>query len=106
MADHAADVVKEVAEKMGKVAEEVADHPLEEGEDSKWFALCSPIAGQFAKSVKGQQWKEGMEKDIGVVCSKSRSGSRSHIQRSQTLESRARMTNAICLTGADSEKAY
>ncbi|KAL3577164.1 hypothetical protein D5086_022447 [Populus alba] len=56
MADHVADVVKEVAEKMGKVAEEVADHLLEEGEDSKWFALCSPIAGQFAKSVKGQQY--------------------------------------------------
>ena len=31
MADHVADVVKEVAEKMGKVAEEVADHLLEGG---------------------------------------------------------------------------
>jgi hypothetical protein len=29
---------------------------LPEGEDSKWFALCSPIAGQFAKSVKVQQY--------------------------------------------------
>ncbi|KAJ7006891.1 hypothetical protein NC653_006065 [Populus alba x Populus x berolinensis] len=71
MADHVADVVKEVAEKMGKVAEEVADHLLEGGklEKSATFAsgddiLKFKVEGRHGKKDRSRLFKKSQWKPI------------------------------------------